>query len=268
MSQKTLEAHYGPNRKLTQAIGLTGYNCGYAEAAGSGSFDLHQRSLVWRLLGDTAITGESLVLDIGCGIGGPTGWILERYHPRRIIGLEYLWSSVQCAGQTARALTPRPSFIQGDAHCLPVADASVDVIFNLESALHYPDKDQFISECRRVLKPGGRLCLGDITTNHKVLFAPLTLLNKLPTQFNSNLHLWSDENYLDAFRLYGFEVLGHERASRRVAASLADGLAEIGKRGWAAARGFRARCAYLGVLKSLLNSGRLSYDLFIARRSM
>ena len=268
MSQRTLEAHYGPNRRLTQAIGVAGYNCGYAEVGGAESFDLHQRSLVWRLLGDTAITAETTVLDIGCGIGGPTGWILERYRPRRIIGLEYLWSSVQFANQNARAFAPRPVFIQGDAHGLPIADASVDVVFNLESALHYPDKGLFISECRRVLKPGGRLCLGDITTNHKVLFAPLTLLNRLPTQFNSNLHLWSDGDYLDAFRQYDFEVLGHERASRRVAASLADGLAEIGKRGWAGARGFRARRAYLGVLKLLLNSGRLAYDLFIVRRSV
>jgi ubiquinone/menaquinone biosynthesis C-methylase UbiE len=266
MSQRTLEAHYGPNRKLALNIGLTGYNCGYADLASTETFDQHQRSLVWRLLDDTPITDETTVLDIGCGIGGPTGWILERYRPGRIIGLEYLWSSVHLATQSARASRVQPVFVQGDAHVLPIADASVDVIFNLESALHYADKNAFIAECRRVLKPGGRLCLGDITTNHKVLFAPLTLLNRLPTQFNSNLHLWSDEDYVNAFREHGLEVLRFERISRRVAASLADGLTEIGRRGWAAARGFRARCAYLGVLKSLLNSGRLCYDLFIAQR--
>ncbi|HVP11041.1 MAG TPA: methyltransferase domain-containing protein [Phycisphaerae bacterium] len=266
MSHKTLEAHYAPNRKLALSMGFSGYNCGYAELATADTFEQHQRTLVWRLLDDTPITGESTVLDAGCGIGGPATWIFERYRPRRVIGLEYLWPSVQHASRSARASGLPLHFVQGDAHDLPVADASVDVVFNLESALHYADKDAFIAECRRVLKPGGRLCLGDITTNHKALFAPLTLLNKLPTQFNSNLHLWSDEDYRNAFLQQGLKVVRHQRVSRRVAASLADGLGEIGRRGWAAARGFRARCAYLRVLKALLNSGRLSYDLFIVRR--
>jgi SAM-dependent methyltransferase len=267
MSQRTLEAHYAPNRKLALSIGLTGYNCGYAEQAGVETFEQHQRSLVWRLLDDTPITAESTVLDVGCGIGGPTGWMLERYHPRRIIGLEYLWPSIRLASQHPREAGMRPFFVQGDAHRLPIADASVDVIFNLESALHYADKEAFIAECRRVLRPGGRLCLGDLTTNHRVLFAPLTLLNKLPTQFNSNLYLWSDERYLNAFLQHHLTVLRHERISRRVAASLADGLTEIGRRGWCAARGFRMRFGYLKVLKALLNCGRLSYDLFIAQRN-
>ena len=268
MSQRTLEAHYAPNRKLALSIGFTGYNCGYAEQASTETFDQHQRSLVWRVLDDTPITGEMTVLDVGCGIGGPTGWILERYRPRRIIGLEYLWSSIRLATQGARDSEVRPIFVQGDAQHLPLADASVDVIFNLESALHYADKDGFIAECHRILKPAGRLCLGDLTTNHKAFFAPLTLLNRLPTQFNSNVYLWSGERYLNAFVQRGFKVLRHERVARRVAASLADGLTEIGRRGWAAARGFRVRYGYLTVLKALLNSGRLSYDLFIAGREM
>lgn len=266
MSQRTLEAHYRPNRRLTQAIGLTGYNCGYAEASGSRSFDEHQQALVWQLLGDTPIAGETIILDVGCGIGGPCGWVMERFRPRRVIGLDYLWSNVHTAAGRWQAQSPRPAFFQGDAHHLPITDASVDVLLNLESALHYQDKDAFLAECRRVLKPGGILCLGDITTNRKALFAPLMLLNRLPTQFNSNIRLWSDGDYLAAFSRLGLDLVRHKQAARCVAASLADGLAEIGRRGWAAAKGFRARCAYLTVLRSLLNSGRLSYDLFAVRR--
>ncbi len=270
MSQETLEAHYRPNWELTQAHGLLGYNCGYAASRGAAPFTEHQKELVWRLIGDTPVGREATVLDVGCGIGGPAGWIFERYGPRRLIGLEYLGSSVQAAEERWRAAAPdqssRPRFIQGDAHRLPLADGTVDVIFNLESALHYRDKEAFISECARVLRPGGTLCLGDITTFRRRMFAPVEWLNSLPSQFNSNVHLWSSVRYKEALRAAGFSLLRHEEASRAVADSLADGLEEIRRRGWRASKGFRGRTGFLGVLALMLRRKWLHYDLFRARR--
>ncbi|MFQ5429140.1 MAG: class I SAM-dependent methyltransferase [Phycisphaerae bacterium] len=266
MSQRTMEAHYKPNWQLTQAHGLTGYNCGYAARPGSESFEGHQQALVWRLLGDTPIDRDAVILDVGCGIGGPTGWIFERANCRLVIGLEYLGFSVRAAEARWRNASARPRFIQGDAQRLPVGDDSVDLIFNLESALHYADKDAFIAECGRILKPGGLLCLGDITTHRKTLFLPVELLNRLPSQFNSNVHLWSGTDYILALRQHGFEVLRHEEASQEVADSLADGLDEIKQRGWRAARGFRGRAAFLAGLRFLLRRRLLTYDLFRARR--
>lgn len=267
MSQRTLEAHYRPNWNLVQAHGLSGYNCGYADERGRESFNEHQHNLVWRLIGDVPIGPDATVLDVGCGIGGPAGWIAERFHPRRLIGVEYLWSSVSAAEARANRQDARPTFVQGDAQKLPLADASVDVVFNLESALHYPDKRRFIAECRRVLKPGGVLCLGDITTNQKWFFAPIRLMNGLPSQFNSNIRLWSPRDYRRAFDAESLELFRHEEASRQVADSLADGIAEIMNRGLSAAHGYRARFFYLAFLEKLLRAGLLRYDLFAVRRS-
>ncbi|HKQ48228.1 MAG TPA: methyltransferase domain-containing protein [Phycisphaerae bacterium] len=273
MSQRTLEAHYLPNWRLTQAHGLSGYNCGYAVQRGGASFHEHQQALVWRLIGEMAIGPKSTVVDVGCGIGGPAGWITERYQPRRLIGVEYLWSSVAAAHARAAAEADRdrpasrPIFVQGDAHRLPLADGSVDVIFNLESALHYPDKRTFISECRRILAPGGALCLGDITTSHRWLFTPAQLLNRLPSQYNSNVWLWSPKDYRRAFDAEGLELIRHEEASRPVADSLADGIAEIRHRGPASMKGFRGRFFYLAFLEKLLRARLLRYDLFCLRRS-
>lgn len=267
MSQRTMEAHYRPNWNLTQAHGLSGYNCGYAASPRCGSFDQHQRSLVWQLLHDTPIHADSVVLDVGCGIGGPSGWIMERFGPRRLISLEYLWASVRSARQLAEDRPRRPAFLQGDAQTLPLADGSVDVIFNLESALHYPDKKAFIAECRRVLKPGGYLCVGDITTRHKRLFGMAAIMNKLPTQFNSNVRLWSAEDYELTFAAAGLQQLHHENASLKVADSLADGLGEVRARGLGAAKGYRARYFYLAVLEKLLRAKLLQYDLFQVRKS-
>jgi len=266
MSQRTMEAHYRPNWELTQARGLLGYNCGYAAQRGNESFDEHQQSLVWRLLGDTQIDENSVVLDVGCGIGGPSGWMFERFKPKQLFGLEYLGSSVQAAGERWRNQDPRPTFLQGDAHHIPLADNQVDVIFNLESALHYKDKRQFISECKRVLKPGGRLCLGDITTRRKWLFLPVEMTNSLPSQFTSSVWLWSASDYKAAFRELGFKLLNHENAAAPIADSLADGLDEIKGKNfvetWGNMRGFRGRVGFLGTLRQLLRLGMLDYDLF------
>lgn len=269
MSQRTMQAHYEPNWKLTQARNLRGYNCGYAAKRGNESFDEHQQSLVWQLLGDTPITSASTVLDVGCGIGGPSGWIFDRYHPGRLIGLEYLGSSVKAASKRWNGDSERPRFIQGDAHNLPLENDSVDVIFNLESALHYARKNAFIGECRRVLKPGGTLCLGDVTTTRKLMFAPIEMLNKLPSQFNSNVHLWSAVEYKNAFREHGFELVHHEDAAGPVSDALEDGLDEIRGDGffstWKATRGFRGRVGFLSVMAKMLRRRWLHYDLFRVR---
>lgn len=44
-----------------------------------------------------------------------------------------------------------------DALALPFADNTFDAVWACESGEHMPDKDKFIAEATRVLKPGGRL---------------------------------------------------------------------------------------------------------------
>jgi ubiquinone/menaquinone biosynthesis C-methylase UbiE len=266
LSERNLEVFYQPNLRISQATGLLGYNAGFAEAAGRGSFDQHQKDLVWRLLGDVDIGPESTVVDVGCGIGGPSDWIFERYRPGRQIGIDFCLASVRAGESRWTRKSHRPVFLQGDAGRLPVNDASVDVIFNLESALHYPDKNAFIRECLRILKPGGRLCLGDICTRRRRLFAVLGLLNYLPTQFSTHARLWSPENYVEAFRTAGFQIQRQEDVSRQSADSLRDGLAEISRAGWAAARGYRRRFFYLCAVERMLRRGWLTYHLFNATR--
>jgi SAM-dependent methyltransferase len=260
--QRGLEAFYDPNLRLTRAYGLLGYNAGYAESADSGSFDRHQQDLVWRLLGDAHIDGHCTVVDIGCGIGGPSGWIYDRYRPGRLIGIDYCLPSVRVAEERWAGSGRRPFFLQSDAHRLPLPDASVDVIFNLESALHYADKRTFIAECRRILKPGGRLCLGDICTRHKRLFAALGLLNVVQTQFSTQSRLWHAVDYQEAFASAGLRLIRHEEVGRQASASLAGGLKEVAKKGWKAARGYRGRFFYLCLIEWFLRHGVMTYELF------
>ena len=55
--------------------------------------------------------------------------------------------------------------ILGDAHQLPLADASVDVAFLVTVLGEIPDRPQGLAELRRVLKPGGILSITEHLTD-------------------------------------------------------------------------------------------------------
>lgn len=256
-----LQSHYEPNHRIAAAHGFHAYNCGYAPLNAPGTFTDFQRELVWRLLGNTTIPHDATVLDVGCGIGGPTRWIAQKFPAARVIGIEFLADSVRRARDAA---DPSIAFIQGDAQRIPFRDDSVDLLFNLESALHYPDKAAFLRECARVLRPGGTLCLGDITAVHKRFLAPIAWLNRAASSFNGAVQLWQAADYFHHLRETGFEIRSHENAAPAIARSLAQGLHDIAKRGWSAARGFRGRFFYLVALERMLRFGLLGYHLFQA----
>src|SRR5262249_918769 len=65
--------------------------------------------------------------------------------------------------ETARAQTPTAGapveWREGDAHGLPCADATFDVVCCQQGVQFFPEKAQALREMHRVLAPGGRLLL-------------------------------------------------------------------------------------------------------------
>ncbi|MGZ4201981.1 MAG: class I SAM-dependent methyltransferase [Thermoleophilaceae bacterium] len=63
---------------------------------------------------------------------------------------------------------------QGDARALPYADAMFDGAYLITVLGEIPDQDRALSELRRVLKPGGRLVVGELFGDpHMVGLQPL-----------------------------------------------------------------------------------------------
>jgi ubiquinone/menaquinone biosynthesis C-methylase UbiE len=112
-----------------------------------------------RVRGGVDLTGKD-VLEIGCGRGGGTAYLFESHRPRNMTGLDLAGSAIaRCRRDHAR---PGLTFLQGDAEALPFADASFDVVVNVESSHCYPDVPRFLGEVHRVLRPGGYLLLADV----------------------------------------------------------------------------------------------------------
>ena len=99
------------------------------------------------------------ILDLGCGIGGSSLYLAQKFPASHVIGITL--SPVQVQRATARAkaagLESRTSFQVADALTMPFEGDRFDLIWSLESGEHMADKSRFLAECLRVLKPNGKL---------------------------------------------------------------------------------------------------------------
>lgn len=115
--------------------------------------DLIEELLVWG-----QVQSPQHILDVGCGIGGSSLHLAQKYQAQ-VTGITL--SPVQASRAQVRAqtagLAAQTEFKVANALQMPFADAAFDLVWSLESGEHMPDKAQFLQECCRVLKPGGVL---------------------------------------------------------------------------------------------------------------
>ncbi|MEM8637947.1 MAG: methyltransferase domain-containing protein [Cyanobacteria bacterium P01_G01_bin.54] len=180
-----------------------------------------QINLIEELLCWAKLEQAEQILDVGCGIGGSTIYLANSYNCRAI-GITL--SPIQAARAKERAfeanLTNRVQFQVADALKMPFADASFDVVWSLESGEHMPDKRQFLAECYRVLKPGGRLILA--TWCHRATdFAPLTEAEEEHLEAIYRVYclpfVISLNSYMDLAKNLGFKTLRCDDWSTAVA---------------------------------------------------
>ena len=99
-------------------------------------------------------TGGSTVLDLACGTGDFVVELNKAGHTAVGIDLSY---GMLAAGRDLRRLT------QGDLLALPVADASVDAAVCGYALRNLVSLEPFFAELARVVRPGGRIALVDVS---------------------------------------------------------------------------------------------------------
>lgn len=100
------------------------------------------------------------LLDLGCGTGYSLQPLAQRYPGSEIWALDVSLNMLDAAKRKPsmwQKLRGRFRYVAGDAEQLPLADASVDMIFSSLALQWCVDLDQTFAEWRRVLKPEGLL---------------------------------------------------------------------------------------------------------------
>jgi len=108
------------------------------------------------------------VLDLGCGVGSSLEYLAQR---RSLRGTGITLSPVQAAlgaGRLAEhGLADRVAIVEGDYCALPPGIDEVDLAYAIESFVHGPAPERFLSEAARVLTRGGVLVIcDDFRTDH------------------------------------------------------------------------------------------------------
>lgn len=117
-----------------------------------------QIDLIDELLRWGEVTQAQKILDVGCGIGGSSLYLAEKFGATAT-GITLSPVQAQRARERATAAELPAQFEVADALHMPFEDASFDFVWSLESGEHMPDKVKFMQECFRVLKPGGKFVM-------------------------------------------------------------------------------------------------------------
>lgn len=113
----------------------------------------------------TDISPGSVVLDLGCGGGIDTILAARRTGPTgRVLALDFLPEMLERTSNAAtEAGLDNVEPIEGELEAIPLPDDSVDVIISNGVVNLAARKARVMAECARVLRPGGQLCVSDLT---------------------------------------------------------------------------------------------------------
>ena len=141
------------------------------------------------------------VLDLGSGAGIDCFLAAREVGPAgRVIGVDMTPEMVSRArANAAKGGFGNVEFRLGEIEALPVADASVDVIISNCVLNLSPEKDRVLAEAFRVLRPGGRVVVSDMVSDHPV---PEVVAGSLDAVAGCLPVPRAD--YLDDFRRAGF----------------------------------------------------------------
>ena len=114
-----------------------------------------------RLLALAAPQAEWRALDVATG-GGHTALKIAP-HVRQIVASDLTPAMLEAARAHIGLQAPNAAFTAADAEALPFADEAFDLLTCRIAPHHFPDVFAFVRECARVLKPGGRLVVQDLT---------------------------------------------------------------------------------------------------------
>lgn len=116
------------------------------------------------------VTGEDVV-DLGCGAGVDVLLAAREVGPSgSATGVDFLDSMVERGARFAKeAALDNAHFVMGEIEDLPLPEESADVVISNGSINLSARKSRVLAEAHRILRPGGRIHLTDLTLSDEEL---------------------------------------------------------------------------------------------------
>lgn len=147
------------------------------------------------------------VLDAGCGAGAPATQIAAQYGVR-VTGVTVSPVGLDIARKRAEAsgLTGEVRFELGDYHALSHPENHFDAVLAMESLMHAIDLQKVLLEFHRVLRPGGRIAISEMTKASAQAKVPL----------HQSREPLTAQGWVEEFEAAGFVVEEWTDCGRRV----------------------------------------------------
>ena len=148
----------GPDFFLSPAPGWL--NLGLWEGPGD---EQEAESAVQRLVRTLAaeLPTDGSILDVANGLGAQDLVIDDVCSPDLLVAVNITESQLHAGRARLRAAGAQA--VVGDAMHIPVGSNLMDGVISIEAAFHFPSRQRFFDEARRVLRSGGRLAMSDIS---------------------------------------------------------------------------------------------------------
>ncbi|RBW61805.1 class I SAM-dependent methyltransferase [Ruegeria sp. A3M17] len=150
-------------------------------------------------------THATRVLDVGCGIGGTSRYIVDRYDST-VTGVDLTPEFVETATALSQIVghSEKTSFLVGSALDLPVPDAGFDLAVMMHVGMNIDDKAGLFAEASRALARDGVFALFDVMGGgvDEPLAFPLPWSTVAETSFVD-----APEVYRDAASAAGLELV-------------------------------------------------------------
>lgn len=172
MAQKTedrVARHYGQGdleRTILDALAASGKDVGDLtpeDLTPVDEFHTGGREATVALAEQAGFAAGQHLLDVGCGIGGPSRFF-ARECSCRVTGIDLTEDYVRTAEALSRrvGLAGQVSYRQASALALPFADATFDGAYMIHVGMNVEDKAALFAGLRRILKQGGTFALFEV----------------------------------------------------------------------------------------------------------
>ncbi|MFP3984013.1 MAG: class I SAM-dependent methyltransferase [Desulfurivibrionaceae bacterium] len=154
-------------------------------------------------LDQLGFSGRDHLLDVGCGLGGTSRFVADRYQSR-ITGIDLVKEYIQTGAVLCNwvGLNHLIALQQGDVLNLPFADSTFNGAFMMHVGMNIQDKASLFAEVNRVLRPGALFGIYDVmqTTAGKMAYPVPWASNSSTSQIKS------PETYKTVLEETGFAI--------------------------------------------------------------